>query len=316
MNKKRTKLDGRRPLACAAVLGLVATCAWGGLSAPLYVGNTNPVLDQYGRPMLGSHQISGGGNPSRVEIRTTTDGIARPPYPNGAAHYKNPLLTADSIGGMGLNAGEPNSGMFCMVYSDRSVLGTSVFVRVFNAPTLAEASFYADSWLVPLSKTNVSSLVVNFKAAQPMDTGDDDNDGLINSWEKALGIDDRLTGDYDGDGMGDLDEMLAGTAPDDPTSLLTFRLVRREAAVQPLGEGGTAAPRPVRVRWQSVPGKTYRLEYVPMLTAIDPATGQPHAFELVPGGLVVAGADEYEIDMEVDVSTNATGVFRVKLVRE
>ena len=114
--------------------------------------------------------------------------------------------------------------------------------------------------------------------------------------------------------MSDLHEMWAGTAPDDPDSKLSFQLVRRETTPVVLAEG-EAPTRPVRVKWQSVPGKTYRLEYVPMLSVLDPDTGEPYAFELVPGGLVTAGASEYEIDMQVDVSTNATGTFRVKLVR-
>ena len=319
MNKNRTKHGGLKPIACfAAGLGLAAACAWGdttpapGITPPLYVGNLAPVLDPYGRPMAGSHLNSGAAQRSRVEIRTTADGIVRPPYTNGAAHYKNPLLQTDSVGGMGLNSKEANSGMFCLVFAKRPAQGTNIFARAYNAPTVAEATFYADSYLA-YAPTNDSSLVVTFKAAKPLDTNDVDGDGLCNSWEKLLGIDDRLTADYDGDGMSDLNEMLAGTAPDDKSSLFTFRLVRREAAMEPAGEGGEEAPRPVRVRWQSVPGKQYQLEYVPMLTSV---AGKPPIFVPV-GDIVTAEAGEFEIDMLVDVPDESlTGTFRVKLVRE
>jgi len=109
--------------------------------------------------------------------------------------------------------------------------------------------------------------------------------------------------------------MLAGTEPDDPTSRLAFRLVRSEESTQ-VRDVGEPALRVVRVKWQSVPGKTYRLEYVPQLAAIDPATGEPYAFELVEGGEVTAGPGEYEIEMLVqDVPADvATAMFRVKLV--
>jgi hypothetical protein len=318
MNKKRTRIGWRRQIALGAVLlGLAATWAWGdgsapGITPPLYVGNLVPVLDQYGRPLAGSHQPSGAASRSLVEIRTTADGIVRPPYTNGAAHYKNPLLTADSLAGMGLNSAEANSGMFCAVFAARPRQGTNIFVRAYNAPTVAEATFYADSYLA-YAPTNDSSLVVVFKAAMPLDPGDADGDGLNNSWERALGIDDRPTPDYDGDGMSDLHEMLAGTGPDDPGSLLTFRLVRREAAMEPQGEGEEEAPRPVRVRWQSVPGKTYQLEYVPMLTSV---AGEPPIFVPV-GEVVLAETGEFEIDLLVDVPDDSlTGTFRVKLVTE
>ena len=318
MNKNRTKFGWRRQIACAAMLGLAALCARGdtlpapGIYPPLYVGNIVPVLDQYGRPMVGSHLPSGAANRSLIEVRTTADLIVRPPYANGAAHYKNPLLMVDSVGGMGLNTKESNSGMFCKVFPVRPRKGTNIFVRAYNAPTVAEATFYADSYLA-YAPTNDSSLVMRFKAAQPLDPGDADGDGLCNSWEKALGIDDRLTPDYDRDGMSDLNEMLAGTAPDDASSLLTFRLVRREAAAQVQNEGDEEESRPVRVRWQSVPGKKYRLEYVPMLTSVSNA---PPIFVPV-GDVVTAETNEFEIDMLVDVPDDSlTGTFRVKLVTE
>ena len=288
-----------------------AACAWGGLLPPLYVGTVDPVRDQYGRPMMGSHLISGAAHRSRVEIRVTTNGVIRPPSTNGAAHPYHPLVNANSVGGMGMNSATPNSGLFCMVFTNRPATNIMIFARVFNAPTAAEATFYADSKAV-VARSNEASLVMEFGAAQPLDPGDADGDGLNNSWEKALGIDDRLTSDYDGDGMSDLNEMLAGTAPDDPGSLLNFRSIRRDPATAPLGSEG-AWTKPVRVKWQSVPGKKYQLEYVLMLVK-NPKTGQPNLFVPV-GDVVTAEAGEFEIEMLVDVPEEAaTGTFRVRLV--
>ena len=312
-------------------LGLCAACGlalWGvgpiplraqeevttvqGIGAPLYVGNRAPILDPFGRPLPGEHA---GPVRSRVELRVVqpTHGIIRP-NTNGMTHPYNPLLTPESEGGMGLNTSGKDHGLFCMVLPKRPEPGAQIFARVYNAPTAAEATFYADSKPVALPTRADSDLVLEFEAARAIDWRDDDGDGLENSWESLLGIDDRPTPDYDGDGMSDLHEWLAGTAPDDPDSNLSFRLVRRETDSAALAAAGVELDNPVRVSWQSVPGKKYRLEHVPQLAAIDPETGEPYAFELVRE--VIAGKGEYTMDVWVDVEDSPSSTFRVKLVTE
>ena len=313
MNKKQINFSHRVRWMCGIGLCLVAATAWGGIVPPLYVGNLEPVLDQYGRTMVGSHDMAQSNSRSLVELRTSTKDFILPALTNGDAHPFNPLVSEEGIGGVGLNSSSPDSGLFCLVLADRPAASTKIFARVYNAPTAEEASFYADSTLVE-SPARGNSLVLSFSAAKAMDTNDVDGDGLNNSWEKALGIDDRLTSDYDGDGMSDLNEMLAGTAPDDNTSQLSFRLIQRDSAasVRDVQEGEDMDwEQPVRVRWQSVPGKTYQLEYVPMLIQL---TGEDPIFVPV-GEEIVAGDGEYEIEMLVDVPTDEdTGSFRIRLV--
>ena len=324
MKIMQTRFGRWKPTACAAlgvaILFLAASAARGqgaeGVSVPLYAGNAVPLKDEFGRLMRGSPAAAAAANRPRVEVRYAYTN--RNPYGeifapglNGEASPYHPPVAADAQVGMGMNAAAADSGLFCAVFPKRPAARTKLFARVFNAPNPAEATFYADSDVVEVG-SNATALVFTFGPLKALDSADDDGDGLENSWEELLGIDDRLTSDYDDDGMSDLHEMWAGTAPDDPDSKLSFRLVRRETTPTVLAEG-EAPTRPVRVKWQSVPGKTYRLEYVPAL--VD-ANGEAMSFDLVPGGLVTAGASDYEIDMQVNVSTNATGTFRVKLVRE
>ncbi|MGD9612076.1 MAG: hypothetical protein AB7V22_04155 [Kiritimatiellia bacterium] len=315
----------RRWAVGGASLLLAVVSAWGqgavGVSVPLYAGNLVPLQDEFGRPMRGSPAEAAAAFRPRVEVRQAFLHPYYQVYTNlapgllGESSPYNPLVATNVQIGMGQNASAANAGLFCAVFPQRPTTGTRIFARAFNAPDPAEATFYADSAVVEV-ESNEATVVFTFGALRPLDSADDDGDGLANSWEQLLGTADRWTADYDGDGMSDLHEMLAGTAPDDPASKLAFRLVRSEASAQPL-DVGAEPTRAVRVKWQSVPGKKYRLEYVPQLAAIDPATGEPYAFELVPGGDVEAGAGEYEIDLLVEVPADAaTSIFRVKLVVE
>lgn len=300
MKAKSKRCRGVRGAGWLLALCCLPLCVQAGVVAPLYVGNVEPVRDEYGRLMTGSHLPSGSSERSLVEIRTSTDGIIRPPATNGAPHPWNPLLFPGSTGGMGMNTASPDSGVFCMVLSNRPAPGTKLFVRAYNAPTREEASFYADSPMAEVP-AHESSVAVVFGAAQPLDDADDDGDGLNNSWERSMGTADRPTADYDEDGMSDLHEMLAGTLATDSDSLLAFRTIRDENQAVP--------GRTVRVRWQSVPGKKYQLQYVMDLS------GEQTFIDV--DGVVTAGDEEYEMEQDVDVSERAvSGTFRVLLVTE
>ena len=86
-----------------------------GISTPLYIGNLEPLMDPYGRPMPGCHA---GPIQSRVELRVATNNWVIPPHINGMSHPFNPVLQ-DCTGGMGLNTCNTNNGLFCMVLPTR-----------------------------------------------------------------------------------------------------------------------------------------------------------------------------------------------------
>ncbi len=287
------------------VCGTAGTSLAAGIQRPLYLGNRTPVLNEYGRAMPGSpnHQAA----LSRVEIRVAADGVIRPPATNASAHPANPLLTPDSLGGMGWNTQDHNSGLFCLAFESPPAPGTRIFARVLNAPTAEEASFYVDSAVVAVP-ADYSPIAFAFGPIRPLDENDDDGDGLHNSWERSLGTYERPGPDYDGDGMSDYEEWLAGTDPTDPDSLLRFN------AIAPLAAAGLAGPAgaeraTLRMQWQAQPGKRYQVEYLPTLL------GEPAPVPV--GEVITAGADEYEIGLDVELpETEPQGVFRVRLVQE
>ncbi|MDA1006252.1 MAG: lamin tail domain-containing protein [Verrucomicrobia bacterium] len=89
------------------------------------------------------------------------------------------------------------------------------------------------------------------------DPNDLDGDGMPAAWEAANGLDDNDPTDAfldaDNDGQNNKAEYLAGTDPQDPSSF--FRI--REIEVSPAGN--------VILRWDTVPGRTYRVRYSPAL---------------------------------------------------
>lgn len=100
---------------------------------------------------------------------------------------------------------------------------------------------------------------IAFSDASPPNP-DSDNDGLPDAWE--LSHFGNLTsqagaGDADQDGASNAAELLAGTLPANPASLLTITVV-------------SAAGAGFMVTWSSVPGKTYRIE-----TSPSPGAGGP-----------------------------------------
>lgn len=301
MERHRANGGRRGGLAAAVALGLwlAGAAAPAQIVAPLYVGNLAPVLDQNGNPMAGMY-YDDPSDRSRVEIRTAPVGIG-PVTTNGTAHPLNPLLTPDSVGGIGLNSGSP--GLFAMVFAQRPATGTRIFGRVFNAPTAEDATFYADSEIRTVPATG-SSLVLTFGPALPLDSGDSDGDGLINSWEEALGTADIGSPDYDGDGVGDYHEWLMGTDPADAASCLAIRAIARvTGAAAGTGTGEEA----MRVGFLTQPGRKYQLEEV------QPLDGEQVVAPV--GGVVVAGEGQYEMDLLAPVAGDAwRNFYRIRWV--
>ena len=109
---------------------------------------------------------------------------------------------------------------------------------------------------------------------------DRDGDNLPDQWEQANGLDpsdpggvNGATGDPDRDGEGNLEELLAGTNPRDPSSALHITNI-------------VPVPTGTRVTWSSVPGKRYALQISTDLsnwTRVLDGRGQPIVVQAAAG---------------------------------
>ena len=101
---------------------------------------------------------------------------------------------------------------------------------------------------------------------------DSNADGMDDDWEMAffgtLNPDD--SGDFDHDGMSDLDEFRAGTDPTNPNSVL------RAMTLTSVGGSSTT------VLWPAVPGKSYKVQYKDDLASTN--------WTELPGAIVLNGS--------------------------
>lgn len=225
---------------------MVGTTGWA-QEAPVYVGSVRSIIDAQGHalpgtdpsaPAFGWDAVKG----DLVQVLQANNGVF-PPRADGTPHGSNALLYVTRIG-RGVIPQDGTRGQFAASVVPRPS-GTLV-VRVFDGPSLAQATHYADS----------QAFVVNGNAMFMADitqvsqgfAADSDGDGLNDCWEDYLGSDSDEW-DSDEDGVGDEAEYRAGTDLDDDDSYLGL------SSLQPVAGG------PWKVAWDSVVGMSYQVEY-------------------------------------------------------
>ncbi len=236
-----------------------------GIQIPFSFAITNAVKNEFGNVLPGTSVASPiFGNPyvpgAVVQILDVSAGVF-PPDTNGIPHPSNTVVLTTRIG-EGIDPQLPISGMSSGsvdAYDRGDPNKTNLFVmaRVFNKPTLGDSSFYADSQLfnVPVYGTDSYKTFFPYIVAttNELDTSDADDDGLSRSWEKSYGTDPDNP-DTDNDGMIDGHEIRAGTDPLDVDSLLIM------VKLQPHTGNN------VLLTWDSVPGKTYQVQFIEAFT--------------------------------------------------
>lgn len=232
------------------LLTLAAVNAPAALQAPLHIGNTNAVVDERGQKLPGTDTAAAlFGHPvvtgDLVQVIRTYNGQVDAPDTNGIPVGTNNVVVATSRIGRGVDPALGATGLFGLTLPNYD--GGPLFVRVFNATEVAQASFFANSQVYSNTST-YSIFVPNLTGVQALDIADNDGDALNNSWEKSIGSNPNAV-DSDGDGIGDNAEFRAGTDALNANSYLSM------VQMLPDTSGGSI------VFWASVSGKTYQVQY-------------------------------------------------------
>lgn len=246
-------------LGLAAVLALaVLPVAARAQGTSLSVGNSVPVQNALGRNWLGSSWDSN--NASRVEIRETwTAGtILAPTNDPGEIETFNPLVRVSYLGCNSIGA---NPGLFASIFEERLSTNVTYYARVFDAPTVTGALYYADSTGFSGPPDYVADLNVAFGPSMLVRTGapdnDTDGDGIPDELEGVVHTD-PTNPDTDGDGYDDwfeahYSEYLSPTDPDRP---LEIQIHDPQALAEPHTVSWWTIP---------VPDMEYQLEYTDAL---------------------------------------------------
>ena len=263
------------------------------------VGVKHTIVNEFGQPLNGTDPFAFQHGVQAVkgdiiQILLSTDGNIYPPDVHGNPDSRNVVVTTSRIGA-GVSPALARSGRFSHMMSPRPSGNTKLFARVFNAPSIEEASFYGDSQLFTVSASQNTAFMIDVTATDnPLDPADDDGDGLSNSWERSLGTDPFMA-DSDGDGISDGDEIIAGTDPMNEESFPQFTAILQDGVDY------------IRVEWNpSVSGRTYAVFHSETLM-VNPD-------DLYPVGMMESTGEANSMAIPKVLLTN-DGVFIFRITR-
>ncbi len=234
-----------------------STALLGQVPTPLHIATETPIRDEYGNLLRGS-ALSSPSERDFVQVLYATpasNSAVRPPNYDGTPNVTNPPVKGGSsfIGHL-TSPDLVNPGIFdvSLAYPRPNISAnsrTGMFVRVFNAPTITQATFYADSQVLPFKSDSIQVLLVTVgPTTNPIDPRDFDGDNVNNSWEGSLGSNPTNT-DSDADGSPDGEEFRAGTELTNAMSMFIMAWIEADTNLN------------ATVAWESVAGKKYQVEY-------------------------------------------------------
>jgi hypothetical protein len=286
MEKRMSRLAWVAGVLLVAGAGLMPVRAQ--LAEPLRVGNVHPLTDVFERKLDGPAYSAR----ARVDVFTVR--------PNRQSVFlTNTYVGADA---------SPGKGYFSLKIAERPATNIVLRAVAYDAASSNEASYFRSaSARVPAT----GRLLLDFGEAKPMAKfGSAADAAYAAAYSNAL---DRLHAsgtDSDGDGMTDWEEVKAGTAIDDGTSLLAFESIKAPQSDATPRKATDTEPVLVEVKWQSVPDHAYQLQYTPSLVPGEVA------WEDI-GDIQTAYAGDTNICVEVELQKPEAalgGHFRLKLV--
>ncbi len=189
--------------------GLVPEGRAQSVKMPLPLSIRTPVVDEFSQPLSGA-------DGDLVHVLAYGAGI-QPPNPfSGEPHPDNAVLFTSRIGA-GMIRTTQRDGRFSTAIIPRP--DQPFFVRVYNAPSTAEASFYEDSDIYAPHLLYDTSFEPQLTATTNPINSAIGVDGLSVSLKESLGLN-PYTSDSDGDGITDRDELVVGTNPADGQDVL------------------------------------------------------------------------------------------------
>ena len=223
----KTNKNMKLLLSISAIFGLAGVLSSGwALNTPQQIGIVTPITDESSNILLGNADNPG----DCVHVMyADANGDIHPPNPvTGMPDGRNGLVE-NGYGLSRIGALTPphleQPGFFGHVIprpqGSGGINGKKIFVRVYNAYTVADSTFYSDSQVfqVPSSGNNVFWVNIT-KTATPIDSSaDQDTDGLTDGEEMGYGTDPNKL-DSDNDGISDPLELVSGSDATDGTSYL------------------------------------------------------------------------------------------------
>lgn len=219
-----------------------------GMSLPIQIATSTAIVDEFGKNLKGDARSASGDLVQILQISNGAEIV--PPAIDGTPGPGNTVISqGTSRIGNQVAPSLKDAGLFCAtIPQDQPPPNTRLFVRVFNASNPSEASFYGDSEVFDIRRSQNVYRVSVAATDKPLDGADADADGLNNSYEKSYGSDSN-NADSDGDGVSDGAERHAGT------DLMNASRRLRIESERPVAEHDLA------ITWQTVSGRCYQLEY-------------------------------------------------------
>lgn len=213
-------------------------------------------------------------NAARVEIRAVKFKLGELPMrvdltPDGKSdEERNPLVLETRIG-VGVVGERPGRFSVCVPREELAKVEVveggyaGFFARVYDAPTVAQSTYYIDSEVVTNNPaqlyTNLVFAQTSMKSISGDSNLDQDHDGLTDQEEAIMGTDYKNP-DTDGDGVDDFWETAFGLDPLNPPMISAMTTDRTEASVNAILPDESAW----HVEWPAStnPGVRYTLEFV------------------------------------------------------